>query len=107
MVAAAVILLAGCSSMPSHTAHTQMSGMMCDKCQAVWFPKVTQGGKPGSGQVAYRMTRRMICPQCESIAAKFFRTGRLAHTCPACGGSITRCTAQVVPQQKAGSSSAP
>jgi len=51
-VAAAVILIAGCSSMQSHMAQTQMSGIMCDKCQTVWFPKIPvplqYGRRPGT-----------------------------------------------------------
>ena len=97
-----MILIAGCSSMQPQSAQNQMSGMMCDKCQTVWFPKTTPGGKLGNRHFAYRGSRRMICPECESIAATFFRTGRFTHVCPGCRGNMTRCTAQLAPQQASG-----
>lgn len=106
LAAAVLSMLGGCTSLQPQSGNKQVTGIMCDKCQSVWFPKVTPGGKPGSGSLVYRMSRRMLCPECESIAATFFRTGRFEHVCPACRGNITRCTAQIVPQRGTAVSSA-
>lgn len=99
LMAVSAILLAGCCSMQSRSGEAEVAGFKCDKCQAVWLPVVGPTGKPGSGYQAYRTSHKMICPQCDSMAATFFRTGKLSHTCPGCGGNMTRCTAQIVSQQ--------
>lgn len=83
-----------------------MTGIMCNKCESFWLPRVGSIGKPGGGHVTYRASRRMICPQCEDIVATFFRTGRFTHVCPGCRGNITRCTAQMAAQQASGRGSA-
>jgi len=76
-------------------------GVTCDKCQSFWLPRVGTGGKPGDGYNVYRASRKMICPQCESMAATFFRTGKFEHVCPGCRGNVTRCTAQVLKPSRA------
>jgi hypothetical protein len=76
---------------------------MCNKCQTVWVPSQNRGGKPGDYR-AYSGSRKMICPQCESMAATFFRTGQFRHSCPGCGGKVTRCAVQTLGTKMAASS---
>ena len=96
LATASLIVLTGCTAISPQAGTTQMTGIACNKCESVWLPRAGTGGKPGRGYDVYRASRRMICPQCESAAATFFRTGKFEHKCPGCGGNITRCTAQVV-----------
>ena len=95
VAALSIAVLSGCTSMQPQAGSPQASGLMCNKCQSIWVPSKDQGGKPGTYHV-YRASRKMICPQCESMAETFFRTGQFSHSCPGCGGNVTRCAAQVV-----------
>lgn len=103
VAAFSIALLSGCTSMQPQAGAAQADGLMCNKCQSIWVPSKERGGKPGTYHV-YRASRKMICPKCESMAATFFRTGQFSHSCPGCGGNVTRCTAQVVGSKPAASS---
>jgi hypothetical protein len=98
-----IVILSGCSSMQHQAGTSEVAGLMCDKCQSIWVPSVDRGGKPGTYHV-YRASRKMICPQCESMAATYFRTGKFSHSCSGCSGNVTHCTAQVVGGQSAAAS---
>ena len=95
VAAVSIAFLAGCTSMRPQAGTTQNSALVCNKCESVWVPSQIRGGKPG-GHYVYRASRKMVCPQCESMAETFFRTGQFRHSCPGCGGNVMRCTAQTV-----------
>ena len=101
VAALSIAVLSGCASMQPQAGTPQASGLMCNKCQSIWVPSKNRGGKPVTYHV-YRASHKMICPQCESMAATFFRTGTFKHSCPGCGGKVMRCTAQVVGATAAG-----
>lgn len=101
VAASSMLILSGCASTQPQAGTSELAGLMCDKCQSIWVPSKDRGGKPGTYHV-YRASRKMVCPQCESTAATFFRTGQLGHTCPGCGGGVTRCTVQEIGAQPAG-----
>ncbi len=103
LAAAAALLISSCTSMRPQSGTTRVSGLTCDKCEAIWLPTVAATGKPGSGYHTYRMSRKMVCPDCENIMATFMRTGKFSHSCPSCGGQITRCTAQMAHAQTSAS----
>ena len=100
MVAAG--FLAGCTQDPSEGVATTdersavaqadtSPGVMCDKCKTVWVKKSYRTHK---GMIAYRSKKTTKCPDCDSAAASFFRTGKLKQTCETCGGSLEVCQAQ-------------
>lgn len=70
------------------------SAVTCDKCKTVWVkrpvPQIGSSGK-GGGYYALKDTRTMVCPDCESAVATFFKTGSLKHSCSHCGGTMTHC----------------
>ena len=103
VAAMSIAVLSGCISMQPQAGTPQASGLMCNKCETVWVPSKDRGGKPGTYHV-YRSTRKMVCPQCESMAETFFRTGQLSHSCPGCGSNVMRCTVQMVRGKPATSS---
>ena len=100
VAACSIVILSGCTSMQHQAGTSEAVGLMCDKCQSIWVPSVDRGGKPGTYHV-YRASRKMICPQCESMAQTYFRTGQITHSCPGCGGNVTHCTAQVAGEKSA------
>lgn len=93
--AAAVLIVSACTPVQEQAGAKETVGVMCGKCRTTWVAAVDGGGKPGTVQV-YRTSRKMKCPQCETLVQTFFRTGQLAHSCPGCRGELSRCTAQVI-----------
>ncbi len=81
--------------MQGQMGSAQVPGIMCGKCQSIWTQNNDPGAKPGSYR-SYRGTRKMVCPQCESVVSTFFRTGKLTHTCPGCQSEMTRCSVQMM-----------
>ena len=92
-LAAAVIIVSACTPVQEQAGAKETVGVMCNKCETTWVTGPT--GKPGDYTI-YRTSRKMKCPQCETLVETFFRTGKVSHSCPGCGGSLSRCTAQVV-----------
>jgi len=92
--AAAVLIVSACTPVQEQAGAKETVGVMCGKCRTTWVA-AAGGGKPGTLQV-YRTSRKMNCPQCETLVQTFFRTGELAHSCPGCRGELSRCTAQVI-----------
>lgn len=93
LAVAIVSMVAACTSVQEQAGTSEAMGVMCNKCKTTWVAGPV--GKPG-GYSIYRTSRKMQCPQCETIVETFFRTGRLEHSCPGCGGTMSRCTAQIV-----------
>lgn len=83
-------LLSSCSTTPADST----SALTCDKCKTVWVRRPVQVGSSGKGSPFYvlRSEKAMDCPDCESAAATFFKTGTLKHHCSHCGGGLTHCT---------------
>lgn len=74
--------IAGCvGHHDPHTTHAE-NAVMCDKCK-VTFELI------GSHTVRHEYIKVMLCPDCESAAANFFKTGQLKHHCAHCGGTMT------------------
>ena len=69
------------------------SAVTCDKCKTVWVKTPQQIGPTGktSAYVALKSEKAMACPDCESAAATFFKTGSLKHSCSHCGGALVHC----------------
>ena len=78
------------------TAATVQSGppkegaVFCDKCKIVMV-KVPSYAGPKNQIHIYRKVKKMVCPDCKSAIANFFTTGKLKHTCSACGGNMIVC----------------
>jgi hypothetical protein len=87
------IFLAGCQSSGQLTAAApQMmsaKAVHCDKCQTTIInaPSTSSGGRRESITV-YGQSKSEMCPNCCDAAKKFFTTGKLEHTCTACGSSM-------------------
>ena len=64
------------------------SAVFCPSCKVVWV-EMLDFDDP------YRMStspgRVMECPDCERAAVGFFETGKLEHSCKACGGELVHC----------------
>lgn len=67
------------------------SAVTCDKCRTVYFKAPASTTPGGKGMVTLRDASRMDCPDCESAAANFFKTGSLKHKCSHCEGSLSHC----------------
>ena len=70
------------------TTNTAEKAVMCSKCQTVWIQRMLPTGK---NTFVYRQEKSMICPDCESAVAMFFKTGKLKHSCKTCGDALTHC----------------
>jgi|GEM_PF-1215778 len=68
--------------------------VMCAKCKTVWVntPVTSAGSK--AVIATYRQEKSMKCADCESAVATFFKTGKLAHECKACGSELVHCKAR-------------
>ena len=89
-------LITGCAS-PSQTAPQRgpvLSAITCDKCRSVWIQHAERSStfRGAAGPYVLRTENRMVCPDCESAAETFFRTGALKHRCAHCGGTMSHCT---------------
>jgi hypothetical protein len=88
-----IVFLAGCQSseQPTATAPQMMSAkaVHCEKCKTtiVNAPSTVSGGLRESITV-YGPSKAAMCPNCCDAAKKFFTTGKLEHTCTACGSSM-------------------
>jgi len=89
----AATLLSGLSTntraaAPTTAPTTQAAS--CDGCK-VTFVKVPNSTK---GQfISYHEEGRMTCPSCKDAITNFFTTGKLEHSCSACGGNMAICEA--------------
>ncbi len=90
---AVMATIAGCQSQPAKTQSslTAASAVQCSKCTATWVRSPVESGKPGNRITGYFQHKEMLCPDCRGVVANFFATGKLKHTCPACGGNMTIC----------------
>ena len=61
----------------------------CDKCKVTFVknPETNQKGRV----IGYTEKKQMVCPECKSAAENMFATGKMEHTCKACGGNMTAC----------------
>ena len=87
-----VAALVGCQSQHDRgrdVSDTEARAVMCAKCETVWTDRIDLND-PYARTV--RPERVTVCPDCESAVASFFKTGKLEHTCRACGGEIRHCT---------------
>jgi len=77
------LLMTGCETTGGGAARTAVG---CEKCKTVWVP-----GTGPSKSIGYRMSERMVCPDCVSAVENYFRTGELKHSCASCGGALKHC----------------
>ena len=83
-------LMTSCQSAPTDAK----SAVTCDKCKTVWVKRPEQAAPTGKGNFyVLKDVKAMACPDCESAAATFFKTGSLKHHCSHCGGALTHCEA--------------
>ena len=82
--APASVALVGCAATNGGGRHSDVSGMMCPKCETVWVAPKTGGG--GSPKVqALHWGREMVCPDCDAMAAAYLKDGQtVLHDCPTC-----------------------
>ena len=85
VLAAASLGLGGCATgNAGHERHSDVSGMMCPKCETVWVGPHTTGAG-GSKVQALHWGREMVCPDCDAMAAAYFKDGaKVLHDCPTC-----------------------
>ena|ERR1035437_3182805 len=82
------VLLVGCQTAPA--THAMASdAVQCDMCKVTWVKVPHHTGR--SGIVGYSSFKQMECPDCRNMVMNFFETGKLEHTCKACGGNMTIC----------------
>lgn len=87
-----IALLSACQSGP--TSGPVLSAITCDKCRTVWIQRAERAStfRGSAGPYVLKSESRMVCPDCESTAQTFFKTGRLKHDCKHCGGTMSDCT---------------
>ncbi len=92
------LVLGGCqSNKPSPDAMTgtpSSEGIACDKCKTTWTKVPTMASGPrgrGYAITGYSDRKQMVCPECKSMVENMFATGKLEHTCTACGGNMAGC----------------
>ncbi len=99
-ILASTFLLGGCQSHENAGPHAMMDmsstskAMACDKCETTWVQTSninTAGGGRVTSITGYSKTAKMVCPECKSAVANLFATGKMEHTCTACGGNMTGC----------------
>lgn len=87
----AAAALAALSFAACQSASPGNSAVMCAKCKTTWVSSpvaVNPGSKP---YLVYRDAKTMSCPECESAAATFFKSGSLKHHCSHCGDTLAHC----------------
>jgi len=90
LMAGAIALMTGCATTGRQACEAKGAddqAVMCGKCQAVWVSRPHQINKV----TVYRKVKTMSCPDCDSAATNFFKTGKFDHTCTACGDSLMAC----------------
>jgi len=90
----AFVLLSGCRNAPAPAQGPVLSAITCDKCRTVWIQRAERSStfRGNAGPYVLRSESRMVCPDCESAAQTFFKTGSLQHHCNHCGGTMSHCT---------------
>jgi hypothetical protein len=77
----------------SASAADPTTAITCSKCQDVMVVNpANSGSKPGSGYTLFKSQKVMVCPDCESAVQNFIKTGKLAHHCSHCDGTMQTCT---------------
>ena len=88
----ALLALAGCQSSNEAAAgpslETPGMGVHCDGCKVTWVKTPTYSRTTGMG---YHETQKMECADCKDAVSNFFATGKLEHSCKACGGNMIPC----------------
>ena len=87
VAAAASLGLSGCAATNGggNGGHSDVSGMACPKCETVWLAPRSTSGAGGSKVQAVHWGREMVCPDCDAMAAAYFKDGeKVLHDCPTC-----------------------
>jgi hypothetical protein len=91
-VSALLTIIAGLG-FASASAAEPSTAITCSKCQDVMVVSPSNnGGKPGNGYTLLTSKMVMVCPDCESAVQNFIKTGKLAHHCTHCDGTMQTCT---------------
>lgn len=93
-ILAGTLALAGFMTSCQSSSADASSAVTCNKCKTVWVQRPQQVGASGKSSSFYVLkdVKSMACPDCESAAATFFKTGNLKHSCSHCGGALVHCT---------------
>ncbi len=84
VVALGAMMFTGCETTAGSAARTAVG---CEKCKTVWVPGA------GSAKFAgYNVGKKMVCPDCVSMAGNYMKTGEMKHACKSCGGALKHCT---------------
>ena len=92
-------LLAGCQAINGNngpslsTLDQSENGVTCSKCQTTWVKIADNSGSKASRISGITTRKSHVCPDCRDAATNFFATGKLQHTCKACGDSLEVCEA--------------
>lgn len=84
---AVTALVSGCSTTNSTASKEVQPAVMCAKCETTWVRSSQTIGRA----TVYRRHKKMACPDCDSAAVNFFKTGKFEHTCKTCGDSLILC----------------
>ena len=86
-VLAATLFLGGCAATnhSGHGRHSDVVGMECPKCEAVWIGPRAPVGASAKSQTLH-WGRQAVCPDCDVMAKAYFKDGeKVLHNCPTCG----------------------
>ena len=87
VAAAGALWLGGCAATndSGQGRHSDVSGMMCPKCETVWVAPRTSGSASPKVE-ALHWGRETVCPDCDAMAVSYFKGGQqMLHDCPMCG----------------------
>jgi hypothetical protein len=87
--AAATALVSGCMTTNSTASKEVQPAVMCAKCETTWVRSPQTLGRA----TVYSRHKKMTCPDCNSAAENFFKTGKFEHTCKTCGDNLSACPA--------------
>ena len=88
--ALAALLLASCATVPPDGIAVE-----CRACRAMWIRLLPSTEAPG----IYRLKqcpKSRICPNCSSLAARYFETGQMVPRCPRCRGILVSRAVNVI-----------
>ena len=75
----------GSGDRESHGSALNGSALMCDRCRTTWVLRPGGAGR----LVRYTPEKVMVCPDCQSAAETWLKTGVFKHSCRRCGDRMT------------------
>ncbi len=89
VVALSALALAGCQTTSRMSEPVSSKAVKCNKCEVTYVNVPETSSK--NRVIGYKSSAKMECPECRTAAQNFFDTGKLAHACTHCSGTLETC----------------